>query len=334
MGQGAYIFGCQGPELQASEARFFGDADPWGFILFARNIQSPEQLKRLTGDLRNSVARDAPILIDQEGGRVQRMGPPHWRQWLPPLDEVALAGPNAVRSMYLRARIIAAELRAVGIDVNCTPCADIATQQTHPVLRNRCYGTDLETVVSISQAVADGQMHGGVLPILKHMPGHGRATLDSHLELPHVAAPEDDLQGADFAAFKALAHLPLGMSAHIVFDQIDPNAPSTTSRIMVRKIREQIGFDGLLMSDDISMQALAGTVSDRSKAALIAGIDLILHCNGDSGEMKRIAGAAGHLHGPAQARADQAIAARLTPDDADINTLVAEHDRLCQPAPQ
>lgn len=333
MGQGAYIFGCQGPDLLASESRFFADANPWGFILFARNIQSPGQLKRLTDDLRSSVGRDAPILIDQEGGRVQRMAPPHWRQWLPPLDEVARSGPNAARSMYLRSRIIAAELRQVGIDVNCAPCADIATAQTHPVLRNRCYGTDVKTVVEISQAVAEGLMHGGVLPILKHIPGHGRATVDSHLDLPHVTAAEEDLQHTDFAAFKALAHLPMGMSAHIVFDQIDATAPSTTSRKMVRKIREQIGFDGVLMSDDISMQALAGSVSDRSKAALIAGIDMILHCNGERGEMDRIAQAAGQLHRVAQVRADQAIAARFTPDDADIELLIAEHGRLCPSGP-
>lgn len=328
MGQGAYIFGCQGLILSPEKKRFFRDANPWGFILFARNIDSPDQVQRLTANLRLAVGREAPVLIDQEGGRVQRLRPPHWRDWLPPLEEVALAGAKAGRSMYLRSRIIGAELRSLGIDTNCIPCADIALPDTHDVLRNRCYGQDVATVVRISRAVADGLIDAGVLPVLKHLPGHGRATLDSHLTLPRVSAGDDQLQKTDFAAFKALNDLPLGMSAHIVFEAIDPSGPSTTSRIMTRIIREDIAFDGLLMSDDLSMQALQGSISDRAKAALIAGLDMILHCNGKADEMAKVAAAAGQMHEPAQARADRALLARMPPQDHDIAAMTAEHATL------
>ncbi|PIE15992.1 MAG: beta-hexosaminidase [Rhodobacterales bacterium] len=330
--QGAYIFGCAGECLLPDEAAFFADAQPWGFILFARNIRNPEQLRRLTDALRAAVGWNAPIFIDQEGGRVQRMGPPHWQQWLPPLDQVSANPGAAERSMFLRYRLIADELRAVGIDGNCAPCADVATPHTHPVLRNRCYGQDPQTVTRISRAVANALLAGGVLPILKHIPGHGRARLDSHLELPHVTAPRHDLEAVDFAAMQALADLPLGMSAHIVYQDIDPQAPATISPIMTGLIRDQIGFAGLLMSDDISMQALAGDVRQRSRAALAAGLDMILHCNGDLAEMMQIAQQAGHLTKPGQARADAALAMRHSPDPIDKASLQDELDHLLREA--
>lgn len=326
--QGAYLFGCAGERLLPDEAAFFADADPWGFILFARNIDTPDQLRRLTDDLRAAVGRDAVITIDQEGGRVERMTPPHWRHWLPPMDQVA-ANPAAVkRSMYIRSRIIADELYSVGIDSNCSPCADVATAQTHPFLRNRCYGEDAATVATAARAVADGLLAGGVLPVLKHMPGHGRGTLDSHQELPRVKAKRAELEAVDFAAMQALNDLPLGMSAHIVYEDIDPSGPATTSRIMSVVIRDQIGFAGLLMTDDLSMQALEGDVRYRTRASLAAGMDMILHCNGALPEMDVIANQAGDFTDAAQKRADAALKSRKSPDNIDISALEVELEGL------
>lgn len=319
----AYILGCAGPDLTDAEHRFFAEADPWGFILFARNVDTPDRLRRLTADLRQAVGRAAPILIDQEGGRVQRLTPPHWRAWLPPLDQVTAAGPGgAERSMYLRGRLIAAELHAVGIDVNCAPMADIADDETHPFLRNRCYGTTVASVLSAARAMAGGLLDGGVLPVVKHIPGHGRGRVDSHLALPVVAASRDELE-RDFAPFRGLADLPLGMTAHVVYRALD-DRPATQSPPVISLIRDRIGFDGLLMTDDISMQALNGDVVDRGRAALAAGCDLILHCNGDPREMAALAGAVGPLSASAQDRAERALARRGPPVPIDIAAAEAE----------
>jgi len=323
-GQGAYNFGCAGECLTAGEAAFFRDVNPWGFILFARNIDNPEQLKRLTGDLRDAVGRDAVVTIDQEGGRVERMTQPHWRHWLAPLDQVALNPEQAERGMYIRYRIIADELRAVGVDSNCAPIADVATPQTHAVLRNRCYSQDPDKVASVGRAVADGLLDGGVLPVLKHIPGHGRGTLDSHKELPRVSASRAGLDAIDFAAMRALADLPMGMSAHIVFEDIDANGPATTSPVMVDLIRNDIGFCGLLMSDDLSMEALEGDVFARARNARDAGMDLILHCNGEIPEMQMVVDAVGNFTPDAQKRADLALNARKSPDNVDIPALEDE----------
>jgi len=323
----ACIFGCEGPALGPDERAFFAEAAPWGFILFARNIVAPDQLRRLTGDLRDAVGCQAPIFVDQEGGRVQRLRAPHWREWLPPLDMAEAAGPEAPLAMYLRARLIAAELHAVGIDGNCAPTVDIAGPLTHPFLRNRCYGSDLDTVVAVARAVAQGLLDGGVLPVMKHMPGHGRAMIDTHLELPRVTEPPETLLRSDFAAFRALADLPLGMTAHIVFSAYD-DQPATCSAPMIRVIREDIGFGGLLMTDDLSMQALSGTIGERAAAARRAGCDVMLHCNGNAGEMQAVAAASGVLAGAALARATAALAARRTPDTADPKALDAELAQL------
>ncbi|MEM6739627.1 MAG: glycoside hydrolase family 3 N-terminal domain-containing protein [Pseudomonadota bacterium] len=327
-------FGCAGPTLTADERALLAEAQPWGFILFARNVDTPRQLMALTSDLREAVGREAPILIDQEGGRVQRMGPPHWRQWRPPLDQMRLTpDPGiAARAMRLRYRLIAEELRAVGIDVNCAPLADIARPVTHPILRNRLYGGDHVAVVGAARAVAQGLIDGGVLPVLKHIPGHGRATLDSHLELPRVDAPRAALDAEDFAAFRALADLPLGMSAHIVFEDIDPEAAATVSPTMIALIREEIGFDGLLMTDDISMQALSGDVVSRAFAALEAGCDIVLHCNGDLAEMEALARRLPPLSAEACRRTERALGQRIAvpaPASAvDIAALEAELEGL------
>ncbi|SFP54482.1 beta-N-acetylhexosaminidase [Tranquillimonas alkanivorans] len=322
-GQGAHILAPEGLSLSASERAFFAQADPWGFIVFARNIAHPEQLRRLTGELREAVGRDAPILIDQEGGRVQRLGPPYWRAWLPPLDQVRQAGEGAARSMYLRGRLIAEELRDVGIDVNCAPLSDVACDLTHPFLKNRCYGDTPEAVIAASRAITDGMAAGGVLPVLKHIPGHGRGEVDSHLGLPVVEASREELEAVDFAPFRALNDLPLGMTAHITYAALD-DRPATQSSYVIRLIRDRIGFDGLLMTDDISMEALGGSIAERSRLSLDAGCDVILHCNGEMAEMEAVVAEAGRMTPRAQARADRALAARAAAQPFDAAEAEAE----------
>ncbi|SIO14236.1 beta-N-acetylhexosaminidase [Rhodovulum sp. ES.010] len=326
---GACILGCAGPILTGEERRFFAEANPLGFILFARNVRDPAQLAELTRALRAAVGRNAPILIDQEGGRVQRLTPPHWRPWAPAADQIAAVGPqHAARSMYLRSRLIARELALMGIDVNCAPLADLARAETHAVLKNRCYGTDPRPVAAIARAVAEGLLDGGVLPVLKHIPGHGRATVDSHLALPRVKTPLSTLESTDFAAFQPLADLPLGMTAHVVYDALDPDAPATVSPEAIAHIRRGIGFAGFLMSDDISMEALAGTLEERCRASLRAGCDAVLHCNGKLAEMEVVAGACGTLSEETLARAARALARRCPPEPVETGALVAELDQL------
>ncbi|MFN3845967.1 MAG: glycoside hydrolase family 3 N-terminal domain-containing protein [Paracoccaceae bacterium] len=318
----AAIFGCAGPALSADDVAFFRDADPFGFILFARNVEDPLQLRRLTASLRDAVGRDAPILIDQEGGRVQRLRAPHWREWDPPLDTVVHAADPA-RAMWIRSRIIAYELRGVGVDANCAPCADIAGDETHPFLKNRCYGTDSETVSRISAAVADGHLAGGVLPVIKHIPGHGRATADTHHDLPTVSISRTELAATDFVPFKALNHLPMAMTAHIIFAAYD-DKPATQSPEMIRVIRDEIGFQGLLITDDLNMQALHGTLAERAAASMAAGCDIALHCNGDLAEMQTVAVACGPQTPAIRHRAQAALDARRAPDPVDILALEAE----------
>ncbi len=327
-GRGAAIFGCAGPRLTRAEHGFFRAADPFGFILFARNVEDPEQLEWLTAELREAAGWEAPVFIDQEGGRVARLGPPHWREWLPPLDQVAQNRRGAARAMQIRYRLIAEELRAVGIDGNCAPVADLAFPDTHPVLRNRCYGDDVVAVAEIAAAAAIGLVEGGVLPVVKHMPGHGRATVDSHKGLPRVKASLKKLRVSDFLAFQAVAGLPLAMTAHLVFEALDPAAPATQSPAAIRLIRETIGFRGLLMTDDISMGALSGSIAERGRRVLEAGCDLVLHCNGDLGEMQALAEVAGEMSPEALIRAEDALGWRREPVPADIPALEAEFDAL------
>ncbi|MGH1369206.1 MAG: beta-N-acetylhexosaminidase [Maritimibacter sp.] len=322
--QGAVIFGCEGLRLTRRERDFFRDIQPWGFILFARNVEDPEQLQWLTTEIREAAGHDAPIFIDQEGGRVARLKPPHWRDWLPALEQVELNRKDAPRSMYLRYRIIADELRKVGIDGNCAPLLDLVQPDTHEILRNRCYGDDVVHVAEIAGAVASGLIDGGVLPVVKHIPGHGRATADSHLELPRVAAKAKALRVSDFLAFESVRGLPIAMTAHVVYDDIDPQLPATTSPVVMAYIRDKIRFGGLVMSDDISMQALSGPLSARSEAALAAGCDIILHCNGQMDDMVEVAQAAGTMSDIAQSRADAALDWRNAPEPAEIEALEAE----------
>ncbi|MEW2911586.1 beta-N-acetylhexosaminidase [Leisingera sp. JC11] len=317
MTYGATILDAGGLRLSADEKAFFRDADPFGFILFARNIEDAEQVRALCGDFREAVGRECPITIDQEGGRVQRLRQPLARNWLPPLEHVQRAGAGAERAMYLRYRLIAHELHTLGIDSNCAPIADVACADTHEFLKNRCYGEDTQAVAAIGRAVAQGHLDGGVLPVLKHIPGHGRATADSHLDLPHVTSRPELLEQTDFAAFKALNDLPLGMTAHLVYDAYD-NRPATTSPVMMQLIREQIGFDGLVMTDDISMKALQGPLTDITRDSLAAGCDVVLLCNAPLADRIAVAEAAGAMTAAAQTRAEAALAARRPPADLDI----------------
>ena len=320
MSHGATILGgIAGLSLTADEAAFFRDADPWGFILFGRNVDSPDQLRRLTGQLREAVGRDAVITVDQEGGRVQRLRAPPWTDWPEPLDQAA-AG---LRAMWLRYHLIGHELRAVGIDSNCAPTLDVAQADTHPFLRNRCLGSDPDRVAELGRAAADGLLAAGVLPVVKHMPGHGRAIADSHHDLPVVEAAEAELQALDFAPFRALSDLPMGMTAHIRFPALD-DAPATASSRMIALIRRDIGFDGLLMTDDITMNALSGTEAERAAASLAAGCDLVLHCNGTIAQMQPVVAAAGTMSAEAGRRAEAALSRRVAPQRADIAALMAE----------
>jgi beta-N-acetylhexosaminidase len=300
------IFGCAGPRLTAEERRFFARVDPLGFIVFARNVETPDQLRALTGELRDCLGRaDAPILVDQEGGRVQRLRPPQWRAAPPAARFGELAAKNrpaAVEAARLNAALIAGELAAVGLDVVCAPVLDLRFPGAHDVIGDRSFGGDPEIVAALGEASCEGSLAAGVTPILKHVPGHGRSMVDSHLSLPVVEASRAELEASDFRPFKALARYPWAMTAHILYRALDPNRPATMSRRIVEEIiRGHIGFDGVLVGDDLSMEALSGTIGERAAATLAAGCDLALHCNGRMAEMEAVAEASGRI-GAATAR--------------------------------
>lgn len=325
----AAILGLLATEVSELEFDFFRDADPWGFILFARNIDRPEQVRRLTSMLREAVGRNAPVLIDQEGGRVQRMRPPHWRRWSPVLNLFDCPDENAgVEAARLRYRIIADELADVGIDVNCAPLLDVLSTHSHEAIGCRALGRDPGSVIRRGKAVIEGLKAGGVLPVLKHIPGQGRATLDSHAQLPVVTDSRDELDQTDFEAFAALRHEPLGMTGHVVFEAIDPQNPATHSPTVIRAVREVIGFEGLLMTDDLSMEALRGPIGERASRALGAGCDVVLHCNGKMAEMTEIVASTGLLDGISLARAERAEAARGHVEEIDIDAAVARYQDL------
>ena len=323
MGARAFIAGIAGTVLTDREQAFFRESEPWGLILFKRNINTPDQVRRLTDSFRDTVGRaDAPVLVDQEGGRVQRLGPPHWQVYPTGRDYGRLyeADPAAgLAAARLGARLIATDLAAVGIDVDCWPLADVPVAGADVVIGDRAFGTDPDKVAAIAGAVAEGLREGGVLPVVKHIPGHGRAMTDSHRELPVVDADRASLEATDFRAFRPLAGLPLAMTAHVVFTAIDPVTPATTSVTIVREvIRGAIGFDGVLMTDDISMEALAGAMRARSRAARAAGCDVVLHCNGRFDEMCDVAEAVPPLAGAAARRAAAALAWRRPGPEIDV----------------
>jgi beta-N-acetylhexosaminidase len=283
--------------------------------------------------LRNAIGEaDAPILIDQEGGRVQRLGPPHWPAYPPGAAFGALydidraSGLSAAR---LSARLIAADLLDLGITVDCLPLADVPVAGADAVIGNRAYGTEPGKVSAIARAVTEGLEQGGVLPVLKHIPGHGRATADTHFRLPEVDTSKAELERTDFAAFQPLADLPMAMTAHVVFSALDSAHPATTSATIIEQvIRGVIGFQGLLMSDDVSMNALAGSIAERTRAIVIAGCDMVLHCNGDLDEMRAVARETPELAGKALERAKRALASRKAPQPFDRQTARAELDAL------
>jgi beta-N-acetylhexosaminidase len=328
----AAILGCAGTTLTAEEAAFFRDVKPWGFILFKRNIADPNQVRALTAALRETVGRaDAPILIDQEGGRVARLGAPHWKKYPPGRAYGALVAndPLAAREITrLGARLIAHDLLSLGINVDCVPVLDVPDPQGHEIIGDRAYGDTPEQVATLGRAAAEGLLAGGVLPIIKHIPGHGRAMADSHLELPVVKAKLAELDARDFAPFRVLSDMPMAMTAHVVYTAIDRSRPATTSRKAIKKIiRESIGFDGLLMSDDLSMKALSGDFKQRAKDSLSAGCDVVLHCNGDMAEMKAVMAGVGRPSSNAKRRI-QAVMGRLVkvPEPLDVTQARARFD--------
>ena len=319
----AAVYGCLGPELAPEERDFFRDARPFGFILFARNVSTPVQVAALCDQLRDSIGNaNAPIFIDQEGGRVQRLKPPHWenRPAARRFGELFDRHPDQGReAAYLCARLIAHELRSVGVTVNCAPVLDVPVQGAHDIIGDRAYSFDPATVIALGRATIDGYLDGGVLPVIKHMPGHGRAMADSHLALPRVATPTNELSAHDFVTFRSLNQAPVAMTAHVVFEAIDPRRPATTSPKVIRSIiRGEIGFEGLLVSDDLSMSALEGRLGARTKAALFAGCDIALHCNGKRDEMLDVAKEAKVLAGEALDRADAALAHLREPAPLDV----------------
>ena len=329
----AFITGVSGTELNAVERSFIRAERPWGFILFKRNIDTPAQVIQLVDELRKESGRpDAPILIDQEGGRVQRLGPPHWPAYpagsvfgrLYDLDpELGLAAAR------LSARLIAADLADLGVTVDCLPLADVPVAGADAVIGNRAYGTEPGKVAAIARAVTEGLEQGGVLPVLKHIPGHGRATADTHFRLPVVETSKAELERTDFAAFQPLADLSMAMTAHVVFSALDPAHPATTSATIIHQvIRGVIGFQGLLMSDDVSMNALAGSIAERTQAILAAGCDMVLHCNGKLDEMREVARETPELSGQALQRAERALASRKAPRAFDRRQARAELDAL------
>jgi len=334
----AVIFGCAGPRLKATEAEFFRESNPLGFILFRRNCETPEQLTTLVLDLRASVGRgDAPVLIDQEGGRVVRMVSPHWRE--PPAAGAigALAERDSSagrRAAWLNARLIAADLRQVGIDVCCSPVLDLRYPGASSVVGDRAYSSDPDLVAILGRATADGLLAGGVLPVIKHMPGHGRAIADSHHEMPRIDATLAELMASDFRPFCALSNLPIGLGAHILYTALDDARPGTLSpRVISKVIRDAIGFGGLLLSDDLSMRALSGSIGDRAVAALAAGCDIALHCNGKPTEMADIAERVGTMNVEASRRWVRMSEYKNLEKNHYYNELINEFDNLIEGLP-
>ena len=304
----AAIFGCAGPALSAEERAFFREVRPWGFILFKRNVETPDQVRRLTDQLREAIdAPGAPMLVDQEGGRVQRLGPPYWRKYPPgrAYGRLAANDPLIRREITrLGARLMAHDLATLGINVDCLPVLDVPDPSGHEIIGDRAYGETPAEVARLGRAAAEGLIAGGVLPVIKHIPGHGRAMADSHLDLPVVEASLAELDGRDFEPFRVLSDMPMAMSAHVVYAAIDKRGPGTTSRKVIGQVvRKAIGFDGLLMTDDLSMKALRGGFAERARKALAAGCDVVLHCNGDMAEMQAVVAGCKPLAGRAKAKA-------------------------------
>lgn len=325
------IFGLAGTVLGEDERRFFAEAKPCGFILFRRNVETRSQLRALTDSLRELTGRDdLPILIDQEGGRVARMGPPEWPSFPagPAFDALYETAPmSAIEAARANAHAIALMLADVGITVDCLPLLDVAHADTTEAIATRALGREPQRVAAMGRAILDGLARGGVIGVVKHMPGHGRALVDSHHLLPTVSASDAELE-VDLAPFIALKDAVMGMTSHIVFEAWDAERPATVSPVIVEQvIRERIGFDGLLMTDDIDMKALSGSAADKAEAALAAGCDVVLDCWARMHEMEAIAGRIGDMPPQSRARLDRAMAT-LRPPAGDIAELTAKRDAL------
>lgn len=334
------VFGCAGTGLSAAERSFFEVADPVGFVLFGRNCRDPAQVRALVDALRDCVGRaDAPVLIDQEGGRVARLRPPYWRRYPAAAEIAALPDPVAEEAAWLGARLIADDLAALGITVDCTPVLDLPSVDADAVIGDRAYGNDPARIARLGRAVCDGLLAGGVLPVLKHIPGHGRARVDSHVECPRVEADVAALAAGDFVPFQALAAMPWAMTAHVLYAAVDEKAPATLSRRVIHTvIRSEIGFDGVLVSDDICMGALrrgegGGSIGGVAAGALAAGCDIVLHCNGDLREMTDVADSVPAMTRFAGVRLSRAEALRQrSRRDFDRAAAGARFDALLAPA--
>ncbi|MDE3060268.1 MAG: beta-N-acetylhexosaminidase [Pseudomonadota bacterium] len=324
----AAIFDPEGAALSENEKAFFRDANPFGFILFARHCGSPEQVKRIVGELKSLTGRDhLPILIDQEGGRVARLKPPHWPKYPPAGVFAALyerEPEKAKRSTYLNARLMAQDLYDLGITVDCAPLADLAVKGAHDIIGDRAFGAEPAQVIALARAMAEGLADSGVVSVLKHIPGHGRARADSHEELPVVHEPLEVLRATDFVPFKALADLPMAMTAHIRYEAIDAHAMATQSKTVIALIREELGFNGLLLSDDLAMKALTGNLADRARDSLAAGCDVVLHCNGSLKDKQAVMQGVGALAGEGLKRAEAAMASAGAPKPFDAMQVRAE----------
>jgi beta-N-acetylhexosaminidase len=325
----AMILGAAGKSLSREEVRFYRGECPWGFILFARNIGEAEQIRDLVAEMRDCVGRDdALVFVDQEGGRVQRLRPP----LAPNYPAGAALGAlwrddhdEGERAAWLLARLHAFDLLRYGISADCLPVLDVPVEGASDVIGARAYGKKPDIVTALGKASAEGLMSGGVLPVMKHIPGHGRAVADTHFELPTVDASLSDLQRHDFAPFRELAHLPMAMTAHVIYSAVDPDNPATTSgKVIEDVIRGEIGFDGVLMSDDTSMKALSGDFPSKAAAILAAGCDLVLHCNGVMEEMAGIASRTRALEGTPFRRAERALTYIKDTDKADEEEVRAE----------
>ena len=329
----AFICGVSGQVLTPAETTFLAAQDPWGVILFARNIDMPDQVRALVEAIRGALGRpDAPILIDQEGGRVQRLRSPHWREY-PTAASLAeifrQSAPDGLKAVALQSRLIAEELHDLGINIDCLPVLDVDTPKTHEIISSRTFGPDPAHVAALGRAAAGGLLGGGCLPVIKHIPGHGRGTADSHLSLPVVECGRNELKNRDFAPFKALASLPIAMTAHVLYTSLDKEKPATLSkRIITEVIRDFIGFDGLLLTDDLSMKALDDTLGNLTAQSIAAGCDIALHCNGDMAEMTEVAANAPELSGKALVRATLALKRLVPPESFDVAAAVAEFESL------
>ena len=331
----SFISGCESTVLTRDEAVFFRENNPWGLILFKRNCESPTQLKTLTSAFREAVGRkDAPVFVDQEGGRVQRLGPPsnYWKKYPSgrAYGDLYAANPlAALRSARHIGRLMAEDLTEAGITANCIPVLDVPRPGAHDVIGNRAYSMNIEHVMALARAHAAGFMDGGVLPVVKHIPGHGRAEVDSHHDLPVVKATRDELEKTDFPPFAAFADAPMAMTAHVVYTALDKSYPATLSKKIIKTIiRQNIGFRGLLITDDLSMKALSGTLPEKCASALAAGCDMLLHCNGRLEEMREVAGAAGELKGKALRRAKAALKSARKPQPFDRSAALRDLEQV------